>query len=244
VLPVLQTRWPVTYIKSAANSSSPLPEALSQKRVLLFLDPAGSPTEIATTASSPTPTSPRLLTEPASSPENIKDIVKDAVRDATDGRLEVFYGEITQYVEDRCKEADVELQETLDEHRLDIITIKEDELADFARVVDEALIEYQDTIHAFKEDAELDVGHDTARCQGRHFFGRESQSLQDERTLLDEEGQLLDNESRLLDEEQQHLEHERRHLENKRRYLAQRRLLLDRRRQLLEHEQSCSTSTQ
>jgi hypothetical protein len=98
--------------------------------------------------------------------------------------------------------------------------------------VDEALIEYQNTIHAVKEDAELDTGHDTARCQGRHFLGRESQSIQGERRLLDEEGQLLNNESRFLDEKQQHLEHKERHLENKRRHLAQRRLLLDPRRQI------------
>jgi hypothetical protein len=91
-------------------------------------------------------------------------------------------------------------------------------------------MEYQDTANAFKEDAELDTTHNTARCQGRHLLDRERQSLQDIRKLLDEEGQLLDNEIKLLDEEQQHL--------------AQRRLLLDRRMQLLGHKQSFSTSTQ
>jgi hypothetical protein len=172
------------------------------------LDPAGSPTEIATTASSPTPRSPRLSTGNSFAPENIKDIVKDDVNDATDGRSEVFYDKITLYVEDRRKEADVELQDILDEHRLDIT---EDELADFARVVDEALLEYQDTVHAFKEDAELGTSHDTARCQGKYLLDQGRQSLQDIRKLLDEEGQFLHNESKLPDGEQQHLEYERRH---------------------------------
>lgn len=167
------------------------------------------------------------------------------MNDATDGRLEVFYEEVTQYVEDRCKEAGFELQETLDDHRLDILDVKNAELADFTSVVDQAMIEYKDTINAFKEDAELDIGHDTAaRCQRSHVSGRERRSLQEERKLIDEERQLLDKESGLLDEEQQHLEYGRRHLDNKRQHLAKHMKLLDRRRQLLEREQSCSTSFQ
>jgi hypothetical protein len=207
----------------------------------LFVDPAGSPTEIAT--SSPTPRSPRLADNP-SALKIIKDIVKDAVNVATNGRLEDFYNEVTQYVEERCKEAGVELDETLDEHRLGILEVKQDELADFTRFVNEALIEYKDTINALKEDAELDIGHDRARSQRRHFGGREGQFIQEEKRLLDEEAELLDNESGLLGEEQQHIEYQRRHLENKRQHLEKKRLLLDRRRHLLEREQSCGTSSQ
>jgi hypothetical protein len=277
-----------------------VPEAPSQKRVHSFFDFPGSPTEIATTASSPSPRSlhpadhlsvlktsppppspqstdnvsaietspPPQYSRPTNNPpatRNIKDLVKDAVNEATEGwlegfkdtlneategRLARFFDEMNEHVEQECKQAGFELAETLDDHKTNILGVKEDQLADFHCVLADDMVTFKDKIDEFKyaivelkDAAELDIGHATAHLQRRHRPAQHQQYLEDTWKLLAEEEAAYNKEEALIEEEQAIIDEQRRTLARKRRLVVSRRKLIQRKRELFECEQNQGTQS-
>ncbi|KAI1560775.1 Mac domain containing protein [Pyrenophora tritici-repentis] len=277
------------------NTSSPVSGAPYQKRVHSFFDITGSPTEKATTASSPsscsphpddypsalntspTPRSPYAtdnLSAPKTSPpprysrpinnpptiQNIKDLVKDAANEATQGwlkgfkdtlnvatedRLARFFEEMADHVEQECKQAGFELADTLEDHETNILIVKEDQLADFHRVLEDVMVtikgkidEFKETIEELKDAAELDIAYSTAHFQRRYRPAQYRQSLKDTWKLLAEEEAVYNKEEALIEDEQAIIDDQRRVLARKRRLVASRRKLIQRKRKLLECEQN------
>jgi len=277
-----------------------VPGPPSQKRVHSFVDFPASLTELATTASSPSPRSPHAadyLSAPKTSPtprsphstdnvsavetspppqysrptnnptaiKNIKDFIKDAVNEATEGwleglkdtlnevtegRLARFFAEMTDHVEQECKQTGFELAETLDDHNTDILLVKEDQLADFHRVVEDSMVtfkdkidEFKDTIGELKDAAELDIGYTTAHLQRRHRPAQYRQSVEDKWKLLAEEEAAYNKEEALIEEEQAIVDEQRQILARKRRLAASRMELIQRKRAMLECEQNQGTQS-
>jgi hypothetical protein len=282
-----------------------------QKRVHLFFGFPGSPTEKATTASSPSPRSPHPadylsslntsptprspyatdnLSAPKTSPpprssqstdnvsaietspppqysrptnnppaiRNIKDLVKNAVNEATErwlegfkdtlnkateARLARFFDEMTDHVEQECKQSGFELAENLDDHMTNILSVEDDQLAHFHCVLEDELVIFKDKIDELKDAAELDIGHATAHLQRRHRPAQYRQSLEDTWKLLAEEEAVYNKEEALIDEEQAIIDEQRRTLARKRHLVVSRRKLIQRKRELLECEQKQGTQS-
>jgi hypothetical protein len=175
---------------------------------------------------------------------------KDTLNEVTEGRLARFFDETTDHVEQECKQAGFELAETLDDHKMDILGVKDDELADFHSVLEDAMVTFKDKIAEFKDKidelkdaAELDIGHATAHLQRRHRPARYRQSLEDTWKLLAEEEAAYNKEEALIEEEQAIIDEQRRALIRKRRLVAARRNLIQRKTELLEREQNQGTQS-
>ncbi|KAF1972074.1 hypothetical protein BU23DRAFT_469093 [Bimuria novae-zelandiae CBS 107.79] len=161
------------------RSPTSSPRSPPPKRVLLSPAPIFplSPTEKAT----PTTVSPSLSPRPLFQPNapGFEEVLKNVLEKLMPSAPSIEEAEMTQdlleHTTDLCNTAQVDFQEDLEDHKVEVTMIKEDGLNDINRLFDDKLEEFRESAAGIVESVECEVKLE------RSLLAREREQLEQER---------------------------------------------------------------
>jgi hypothetical protein len=131
---------------------------------------------------SPSPPPPRPTHYPPPYPKTYLKPLGTRLSAYISSHIQSLLADAADHAAELHSAADVEFQEVLDDHRLDITTVKDDGIVELNRVIDEKLLEVQEAVDGIGEHA-VEVAYANVCDRLDELLAKEANVLRKERKL-------------------------------------------------------------